>query len=68
MVNRSCGAQLIMIFIVMVHTLNSESTYLELSKLTQFSCSVNENSKSFPSQSKSTLNSSLNSELVEPPY
>ncbi len=55
------------LFIVMEHALNSESTDLELSKLTQFSCSGTENSE-FPSQSKSTLSSSLNSEFVEPPY
>ncbi len=35
------------LFIVVVHALNSESTNLELSKLTQFSCSVTENSE-FP--------------------
>ncbi len=33
------------LFIVMVHALNSESTYLELSKLTEFSCSVTKNSE-----------------------
>ncbi len=47
MVNRNFGAPLIMTFIVVVHALNSESTYLELSKLTQFSCSETENSE-FP--------------------
>ncbi len=35
------------LFIVVEHALNSESTYLELSKLTHFSCSVTENSE-FP--------------------
>ncbi len=48
MVNRNFGTPLTMTFlIVLVHALNSESTYLELNELIQFSCSVNENSK-FP--------------------
>ncbi len=67
MVNRNFGAPLIMTFHSGVHATNSESTYLELNKRTQFSRSETENSE-FPSQSKSTQSSSLNSELVEPPY
>ncbi len=48
MVNRNFGAPLIMTFHSrVVHALNSESTYLELSKLTQFSRSETENSE-FP--------------------
>ncbi len=47
MVNRNFRAPLIMTFHSRGARANSESTYLELSKLTQFSCSETENSE-FP--------------------
>jgi len=55
------------LFIVVAHTLNSESVNLELIELTHFNCSEPK-TQSFPSQGKSTQSSNFNSKLLEAPY